>query len=169
MGRQSIAVAAVLLLGIGASTLEAARRAQIELDRIVSRAGGQIITQSDIRRARDLHLVDDVSTDQAVQRALETRLLILGELDRAVPLGAIGPEALSTRRTEWAASIGGEDRVSSLLGPTGMSDADLETWLRDDLRIRAYINRQFGMLPESERQRAVDEWIDRLRQRAELR
>ena len=70
MGRQSIAVAAVLLLGIGASTLEAARRAQIELDRIVSRAGGQIITQSDIRRARDLHLVDDVSTDQAVQRAL---------------------------------------------------------------------------------------------------
>jgi hypothetical protein len=168
MGRQAIAAAALLWLGLNVSALEA-EAVQIELDRIVSRAGGHIITQSDIRRARALRLVDDVSSDQAVQRALETRLLILSELDRAAPLGGITPADVAARRAEWAASLGGSDRIGALLAPNGMTEGELEAWLRDDLRIRAYLNRQFGMLPQGDRQRAVDEWIARLRQRAELR
>jgi hypothetical protein len=50
-----------------------------------------------------------------------------------------------------------------------MSEEDLQSWLRDDLRIRAYLRRQFGMLPEADRARATSEWIARLRQRADVR
>ena len=49
-----------------------------------------------------------------------------------------------------------------------MNDADLDRWLRDDLRIQAYLRRQFGMLGEADRRRAQDEWVARLRQRADL-
>jgi hypothetical protein len=49
-----------------------------------------------------------------------------------------------------------------------IGEADLETWLRDDLRIRAFLLRQFGGLPEGERARAQQEWMARLRARAEL-
>ena len=58
--------------------------------------------------------------------------------------------------------------VAGQLARHGMSDADIQTWLRDDLRIRAYLKRQFGMLPDGDRDRATDDWLNRLRQRADL-
>jgi hypothetical protein len=142
--------------------------AQVELDRIVSRVGGRIITQSDIRQARTLRLVDDVSSDTAVQRALETRLLILQELARAAPVGPIDAAALADRRQAWEGSIGGGGSGLAALKQAAMSESDLDTWLRDDLRIRAYVARQFGMLPDAERTQAIEEWVARLRQRADL-
>jgi hypothetical protein len=134
--------------------------AQVELDRIVSRVAGRIITLSDVRQARELHLVEDTSSDAATTRALENRWLILGEIGRAAPLPPASDAEMAARRAEWQAAAG--DRAAA------MPDADLQAWLRDDLRIRAYLNRQFGMLPEGERGRARGEWIGRLRQRAEL-
>src|SRR5690606_16574793 len=76
MGRQSFALVAALLVGLGFASRDAAA-GQIELDRIVSRVGGRIITQSDVRQARALRLVDDVSSDELTRRGLETRFLIL--------------------------------------------------------------------------------------------
>ena len=166
--KKSMTSAGVLLL-LGTTVAEPLAGAQIELDRIVSRAAGQIITQSDIRQARDLRLVDNVGSDEAVQRALETRLLILHDLGRAAPLSPVASDALAERRAEWAASVGGESQVPALLARHGMSPGELDTWLRDDLRIRAYLGRQFGMLPVGERGRAIDDWLGRLRQRSDLR
>lgn len=143
--------------------------AQIELDRIVSRAAGRIITQSDIRQAQALRLVDDPSSEAAVRRALETRLLILGELERAAAFPPPSAAEVAARRAEWTASVGGQDQAAGLLARHGMTDGELESWLADDLRIHAYLGRQFGMLSDGERGRAVDEWISRLRQRADLR
>jgi hypothetical protein len=134
--------------------------AQVELDRIVSRVAGRIITLSDVRQARELRLVEDTSSDAATTRALENRWLILAEIGRAAPLPPASDAEMAARRAEWQAAAG--DRAAA------MPDADLQAWLRDDLRIRAYLNRQFGMLPEGERGRARGEWIGRLRQRAEL-
>jgi hypothetical protein len=131
----------------------------VELDRIVSRVHGRIITQSDIRQARDARLVDDVSSDAAARRALENRWLILAEISRAAPLPAPTDADLAAHRSEWQASAGGR---------TSMPEAEIQTWMRDDLRIRAYLDRQFGMLPPGERDRARAEWVARLRQRASL-
>jgi hypothetical protein len=142
--------------------------AQVEIDRIVSRVGDRIVTQSDIRQARALRLVDETSSDESTQRALETRLLILHELSRAAPLPPSGAADLEARRAEWSASVGGEGRVAELLRQGSMSEGDLDGWLRDDLRIRAYLRRQFGMLGDVERSRAMEDWLSRLRQRADL-
>jgi hypothetical protein len=142
--------------------------AQIEVDRIVSRVSGRIITQSDVRQARILKLVDDLSSEAAIRRGLETRLLILHELDRAAALPPVGPDELTARRREWEGSVGGEAPGADMLRQSGMAEADFVSWLRDDLRIRAYLRRQFGMLGDTERNRAVADWTNRLRQRADL-
>ena len=148
------------LLAIAAPALEVqaqSANSPVELDRIVSRVHGRIITQSDVRQARAARLVDDVSSDAAAKRALENRWLILSEITRAAPLPPPSDGELAARRSEWQAASGAP-----------MPDAEIQTWLRDDLRIRAYLARQFGMLPAGERDRARDEWIARLRQRAAL-
>jgi hypothetical protein len=152
-------------LGVPALVAAAASTtaAQVELDRILSRAGGRIVTQSDVRQARALGLVDDTSSDEAVRRALEDRWLILNEIGRAAPLVPVSEAELAARRGEWEAG-GGAGRASVPM----IGEADLETWLRDDLRIRAFLLRQFGGLPEGERARAQQEWMARLRARAEL-
>jgi hypothetical protein len=158
----SLAVAAVL----GPASMQVSsfalgpEPAQVELDRIVSRVAGRIITLSDVRQARELRLVEDTSSDAAAVRALENRWLILGEIGRAAPLPPASEAEMAARRAEWQAAAGGR--------AAAMSDVDVQAWLRDDLRIRAYLDRQFGMLPEGERGRARAEWIGRLRQRAEL-
>jgi len=141
---------------------------QIEIDRIVSRVSGRIITESDIRQARVLKLVDNLSSEATIRRALETRLLILHELDRAAAVPPAGPDDLAAHRRAWQSSVGGETPGADLLRQSGMSESDLELWLRDDLRIRAYLRRQFGMLGDAERDRAVADWTNRLRQRADL-
>jgi hypothetical protein len=133
----------------------------VELDRILSRAGGRIVTQSDVRQARALKLVDDTSSDDAVRRALEDRWLILNEIGRAAPIAPASEADLALRRDEWEAGGG---RAAS----PAMGESDLQNWLRDDLRIRAFLQRQFGSLPEGERARAREEWLARLRTRAEL-
>ena len=152
-----------LLVG---SVFVAYPRAQVEVDRIVTRVNGRIITQSDIRQARMLRLVDDSASDDATKRALENRLLILNELHRASPLAPASEADINARRGEWRNALGGNPE--DVLGKTAMSEADLQGWMRDDLRIRAYMKRQFGMLPDPDRARATSEWLTRLRQRADL-
>ncbi len=95
-----------ILAGLAAVVTGARLMAQVELDRIVSRVAGHIITQSDVRQARLLKLVDDVSSDAAVQHALEDRFLILDEMERAAPLPPATDAALAARHAQWAASLG---------------------------------------------------------------
>lgn len=149
--------------------LDARPDTQVALDRIVARVGGRIITQSDIRQARVLKLVDDTSSDDAVRRGLEDRLLMQTEMGRATPVPAPSEADLAGRRAEWEQSVGGAGAVPRLLTDSGMSEEALAEWLREDMRIRAYLRRQFGMLPEADRGRATADWISRLRQRADLR
>jgi hypothetical protein len=162
-----IACVSGLLFALSGTSF-AALRTQIELDRIVSRVEGRIVTQSDVRQARVLKLVEDTSSDAATLRALETRLLVLHELNRAAPLPPPGASEVDARRGEWAATVGGEGQVSGLLQQAGLSPASLDSWLRDDLRIRAYLHRQFGMLGDTDRAQGMAEWLARLRQRADL-
>jgi hypothetical protein len=143
--------------------------AQTELDRIVARVNNRIITQSDVRQARALRLVNDIGSDDAARRALEDRLLMLAEVARSAPLAPITDEELAARRAAWEASLGSGGAAASRLTAEGMTAKALEAWLRDDLRIRAHLNRQFGGIPEPDRQRVIGEWTARLRQRAGLR
>ena len=166
MRRIAMTVAVTALASVGAARLLA--EPQIELDRIVTAVNNRIITESDVRQARTLHLVDDVSSDDAVRRALEERILVLGEMSRA-PAVVVGDADVAARRAAWEARVGGGARAGTLVSEAGLSDAALDTWLRDDARIQAYLARQFSVVPDAERGRATAEWILRLRQRAGLK
>ncbi len=144
-------------------------RAQTELDRIVARVNNRIITRSDIRQARLLQLVDHAGSDDAARRDLENRVLILGDAARSAPLAPMTANDLAERRRQWEARVGGGLKAAALLADSGMTEAGLTSWLGDDLRVHAYLNRQFGSIPESDRPRAIEEWVNRLRQRAGLR
>jgi hypothetical protein len=146
-----------------------AARPQTELDRIVSKVNNRIITQSDIRQARQLKLVDDPSSDDSTQKCLEDRLLILSEIARSTPLPASPVSDLSARREQWERSVGGMSAVSGLLAQVAMSETALQTWLRDDVRIQMHLTRQFGGVPDADRAKATADWIARLRQRAGLK
>ncbi|MEO8481431.1 MAG: hypothetical protein ABI634_04425 [Acidobacteriota bacterium] len=160
-------VIALAAVAAPASSSAATSAVQVELDRIVSRVNGRVITQSDVRQARALKLVDDVSSDEAVQRAVENRFLILGEMNRAAPIAPPSDAEIAAHRTSWAGAIGPD--TAGQMTRNGMSENDLQAWLRDDLRIGAYLKRQFGMLPEGDRTRATDDWLNRLRVRADLK
>lgn len=162
------------LMFLGCSTLACvcappSAAAQTELDHIVVRVGSRIITQSDIRRAGRLQLVEDATSDDAVRRGLENRTLILAELARLPQAQQAGDDELPARLAEWETRVGGHARAVTLMAETQTSDANLNAWLRDDVRIQAFVKRQFGTLPEGDRAKATADWITRLRQRAGLR
>jgi hypothetical protein len=140
---------------------------QAELDRIVARVNNRIITQSDVRRARTLRLVSDVTSDNATLRELENRMLMLAEVARSPAPAPTTDEALARRRAEWEAALGGQ--AAGLLAGSSMTEKALQMWFRDDVRIESHLERQFGGIPEAERRREVADWIHRLRQRAGLR
>jgi hypothetical protein len=164
-------VALCAAAGASAATIRAAPASpvQAELDHIVGRVNDRIITQSDVRQARALRLVDDTSSDDATRASLENRLLILSEIARSAPVPTPTPEDVAARRAAWERTVGGADRARQLLNESGMSENRLDAWFRDDGRVDAYLDRQFGSLPAAERSRATADWLARLRQRAGLK
>ena len=146
----NVGVAALVWLVASGVDRAAAAVQDVELDRVVSRVGGRIITQSDIRQARELRLVDDTSSDEAVRVALENRLLLLGEVARGQALPPIAPDEMAQHRAGWVRALGGAD-IADLMRRTGATEGMIEAWHRDDLRIRASLDRQFGHLPRQDR------------------
>ena len=163
MSRLFIVVVAMVALAGSASA------GQEVIDKVLSRVDGQIVTLSDLRQSRSLKLVTvEAETDDAYQRELENRLLILREVARS---SGLDPDqtAVAARRREWEAQIGTGAAVNERLAKAGMSADALDSWLANDLRIKAYLDQRFSATPSQERQTVIRHWIDMLRQRAGLR
>jgi len=155
-----------LLLVVGAA---GPARAQVEVDRVLQRVGDQVITELDVRRARMLKLVTpEATTDDAIQRELENHWLMVAEIVRFNPAP---PEASAVlaERERWRTALGAGTDVQDLMARAGMTNIELETWFRDNLRIRAYLDSRFGAVSPADRQTVIDEWIRGLRARAGLR
>jgi hypothetical protein len=145
----------VLVLGLAAQTV---------LDQVLVRFGGEIITQLDVRQARMLKLVSVPNdTDQAYVDALVNRRLILSDLKRTSTAEPT-TEATDAKARQWEASLGPGVDVAALLERAGMTQAGLRGWMRDGLRVQAYLDERFAG-------RAADlaGWIATLRQRAGIR
>lgn len=131
-------VAAFILLSVSAASAQ-----QVKLEAILKRVNDDFVTLIDVRQARLLKLVDPVTgADNDVAMRLVERKLELAEVLRAAPR-EITAQSLLARRREWESTLAGAN-VAELLRRAGMSDTALETWLRDDLRIRAYVDQVFG-------------------------
>jgi hypothetical protein len=140
--------------------------AQAEIDRLLVKVNGAVLMSSDIRQARALKLVADISSDAAVERALENRLLMVAEVNRlSTPPAA--DDQVADRRRQWQSSVGGE--ADALLQRHGMSAGALDAWFRDDLRVDSYVKQTFGDQSDPAKARAAAAWVDRLRARAGLR
>jgi hypothetical protein len=123
------------------------------IGRTLAIVGGQAVTLSDVRTASALQLIDanpDVALDDAIARLID-RLLMLREVQRYAPAepdaAAVdrGVEAVRRRFTS-------PDALAATLAAGGFTETRLRAWIRDDLRIAAYLDQRFAAvgLPSDE-------------------
>ncbi|MEO5895803.1 MAG: hypothetical protein ABIS06_08900 [Vicinamibacterales bacterium] len=125
--------------------LVAPARAQT-IDRILAVVSGGLILQSDAVAARRLHLVDIPEMPDPLQGALDQlieRRLILIEVDRYGPPEPSQAE-IDAGVTAIMARTGPGDSVDAIFRETGYSTEQLRLFVRDDLRIRSYLQQRFG-------------------------
>jgi hypothetical protein len=149
-----------------ASAAAAAAQTPVEIDRTLQRVNGTAIMTSDVRQARLLRLLaPPPPSDDAIQTALENRLLMLSEAARST-IAEPAAAQIASRRQAWAALWPSPAELAAQIHRSGMTDRALDGWFRDDLRIDAYIEQRFP--PDPKRDERIATWIKDLRQRANL-
>jgi hypothetical protein len=142
--------AAVLLLGVvfpGAPV-----HAEI-IDRVLAAVSGDVILLSDVNAARTFGLIPVPAGARDPMGAALDRLidreLVLEEVDRYVPpepsVEAVDAELQQVRRR-----FPTTDSFNEALERSGVGEAYLRRWVRDDLRIHAYLEQRFSVPPPSE-------------------
>jgi hypothetical protein len=133
LASRSIAIAVVLL----AATLDA----QV-IDRVLASVDGRLVTLSDVRVTMTAGLVEEATTEQALDRWVE-RLLVLQEVDRFAP-----PEpdasAVAERVSAVLSRLGSPEAAAQRLGELGVNAEWVRQWVRDDFRIKAYVEQRFS-------------------------
>lgn len=125
--------------------LTSSARAEV-IDRMLATVGGALILQSDAVAATRLGFVELPAQGDRLQWTLDRlieRKLMLIEVDRYAP-----PEPtralLDERMQGIDARIGSAERLEAILKETGFTLEQLRLYVRDDLRIEAYVQQRFG-------------------------
>ena len=85
-------------------------------------------------------------SDEAILTELQNRVLMLAEVARGQTSEPTADQ-IAERRRDWEQALGAGAGLDALMARAGMSARDLQGWLRDDLRIRNYVDQRFGALP----------------------
>ena len=124
------------------------------LERTLAIVGGAVVTQSDVDTAVRLGLVE--AGPSALQAratgAVIERWLMLHEVARFSPAEP-DPAAVEARLMAVRARAGGDGPLEAVLTAGGFTTARLTAWLRDDLRITAYLDQRFasaGVPPDAD-------------------
>ena len=136
----------------------AGRVAADVIDRVLAVVDGHLITLSDVRTAVELRLVtaNGAASDptEAVLSRLIDRRLVLEEVDRYAP-----PEPDAASVASGVATVerqaGSPSGIAAHLASLGVDAEWLQQWVREDLRIQAYIQQRFAGSME-----ATDEEIE---------
>jgi hypothetical protein len=122
------------------------------IERVMAVVAGDVITLGDVTAARELGLVPLETRADPVRDVLTQlidRSLILAEVERYVPpepsAQAID-EAVQSVRSRFASG----EAFEAVLTRVGIDDKDLRETIRQDLRIRAYIEQRFTVPPPSD-------------------
>ena len=134
------------------------------VERTMAIVAGTAITLSDVRTAIALGFVDVEGDDlSAATERLVQRALMLREVERYAPQE---PDAAkvddSVRQLRDRL---GESALATILASGGFSDLKLRTWIRDDVRIAAYLDQRFASDGPERRQGLVEDWVADLRRR----
>jgi hypothetical protein len=139
------------------------------LDRVLAVVAGRLIMLSDVTAARDLQLMPvEAGADpiRSVLMRLIDRELVLVEVDRYAPpepsAAAVDAEVQRVR-----ARFASDDDLDAALARSGLDSRHLRETLRQDLRMRAYLDQRFAGAGDR-RQALVDEWMMGLRRRGDV-
>lgn len=135
------------------------------LDRTLAIVNGRTITLSDARTALTLGLVEGHEATPDVVQRLVDRELMLREADRYDP-----PEPPAERVEAGLADarrrVGDDDALARVLESGGFTEARLRAWVRDDLRVAAYLRQRFAA--DERREDLIADWVSGLRRRAQI-
>jgi hypothetical protein len=160
-------------LRIGAGVLvalscTAALRAET-IDRVLAVVAGQLITLTDVTAALDLRLqTPEGAADpvRAVLTKLIDRELILAEVDRYAPPEPTS-DAVDREVQRVRARLPSQEALDAALSRSGIDEQHLRETLRQDLRIRAYLDQRFTAATDR-REALIDEWMAGLRRRGDV-
>jgi hypothetical protein len=159
-------VLALLLTMLGG----ASARADEVIDRVFAVVAGDLIMQSDVRAARELGLVTAGSAadaDGSVLAQLIDRALILDEVERYAP-----PEptvdALDRAFAEVRARFSSAEAFAAALGRVGFDEKQLRAVLRQNLRIKSYLDQRFSGETPERGEAIIATWVAGLRSRATI-
>ncbi len=139
------------------------------IDRVLAVVAGQIIMLTDVTAARDLRLeTTDGAADpiRALLSKLIDRELILAEVERYAPAEPTAEEVERETARVRARFVSPEE-LAGALARSGIDDTHLRETLRQNLRIRAYMEQRFAATADR-RQELVDQWLAGLRRRADI-
>ena len=139
------------------------------IDRVLAVVAGQLITLTDVRAAIDLRLqTTDGAPDpvRAVLTKLIDRELILAEVDRYAPPEPTA-EAVNREVERVRARFESQAALDTALAQSGIDEKHLRETLRQDLRMRAYLDQRFSA-GDDRRPALVSDWLAGLRRRAEI-
>jgi len=118
------------------------------IDRVLAVAAGSLIMLSDVRAALEFGFVSPGSAPDPVREVLSRlidRALVLAEVDRYAPpepsAGAVD-RAVQAVRLRFSTP----EAFAAALARVGMGDKYLRETLREDLRIRAYLDQRFTVV-----------------------
>jgi hypothetical protein len=133
------------------------------VDRTLAIVAGRTITLSDARTALALRLVEGTDVDTAVVQRLVDRELMLREADRYDPAEP-SVDLIEARLDAARKAAGGDEGLARVLRAGGFAERRLRAWVRDDLRIDAYLRQRFAM--DERRQDLIADWVSDLRRRS---
>jgi hypothetical protein len=131
----------------------AARPVHAEIiDRVLAVAAGELIMLSDVTAARDLGLVPvrgDAAPERQILTQLIDRALMLAEVDRYAPPE---PDAASVDRElqNVRMRFASPEAFERALARSGINEQHLRGTLREDLRIRSYLEQRFTVAAPTE-------------------
>ena len=135
------------------------------IDRTLAIVAGRTITLSDARTVLALGLVEGIAVDAALVQRLVDRELMLRETERYQP-----PEPPRQRVDDVIAAAtaraGGEAALARMLAARAFPPERLRAWVRDDLRIDAYLQQRFAA--DERRPDMIADWVSDLRRRTPI-
>ena len=141
----------ILMLTLVALATGVARAEEV-IDRVLAIVGGEIITLTDVMAAHDLGLVSAGPADDPVREILPRlidREMILAEVDRYVPPEP-SAEAVDAEMRATRGRFASDQAFQTALSRSGIDESHLRETLRQDLRIRAYLEQRFAVPPLSD-------------------
>jgi parvulin-like peptidyl-prolyl isomerase len=140
------------------------------IDRIMAVVSQQPILLSDVNAAMLFQLVPRPESGDPLASTLDRlieRALVLEEVDRYQPPEP-AQEEIDKRVDAIRQRFGTPDAFQKALASVGMTDAQLRSHIRDDLRSVTYTNQRFGEADPDARDTLVAEWVASLRRRADV-